>query len=107
MIKYYKSSDNIVTLTMDMDGRNVNIINHGNSPFHYSATIERTVLEIYPFTKNQNEADKNLRLGFGLDNWDEMLWKLENEHNIKLLIEPTKADFGFMTIIEDLGWTQN
>jgi lactoylglutathione lyase len=74
---------------------------HGNSPFHYSTIIGQTVLEIYPFMKSQNEVDKNLRLGFGIDNWDEMLWKLQNEHNIKLLIEPTKTDFGFMTIIED------
>ncbi len=36
---------------------------HGNSPFHYSASIGQTVLEIYPLTKSQTEADKNLRLG--------------------------------------------
>ena len=39
---------------------------HGNSPFHYSATIGQTVLEIYPLTKSQNKADKNLRLGLVL-----------------------------------------
>jgi hypothetical protein len=43
---------------------------HGNSPYHYSATIDGTVIEIYPLTKNQPEADKNLRLGFELDDFD-------------------------------------
>ena len=43
---------------------------HGNSPYHYSGTIGQTVFEIYPLTKNQSEADKNLRLGFAIDNFE-------------------------------------
>jgi lactoylglutathione lyase len=74
---------------------------HGNSPFHYSTTLGQTVLEIYPLTKSQTNADKNLRLGFELDNWDETLSDLERKHNVKLLIEPTKTEFEYMTIIED------
>jgi lactoylglutathione lyase len=40
------------------------------SPFHYSATIDKTVLEIYPLPINQKEADLSLRLGFTLDDFD-------------------------------------
>lgn len=72
---------------------------HGNSPLHYSATIGSLVLEIYPLTKNQSETDKNLRLGFAIDNFDETL-KLLNNNDITLS-EPTLTDFGFMTIIAD------
>lgn len=43
---------------------------HGNSPFHSSVAIKETVLEIYPQGKNQAEADKELRLGFSIDNFD-------------------------------------
>lgn len=73
---------------------------HGNSPFHYSATFGQTVLEIYPLTKSQTGADKNLRLGFGIDNFDNIIDELK-ENNISFLLEPTQTDFGFMAIIED------
>lgn len=72
---------------------------HGNSPMHYSATIGQTVLEIYPLTKSQIEADKNLRLGFGIDNFEDTILTLKNSH-IEFT-EPTATDFGFLTIITD------
>jgi predicted enzyme related to lactoylglutathione lyase len=73
---------------------------HGNSPFHYSASIGQAVLEIYPLTKSQSEADKNLRLGFGIDNFDQVIGRLK-ELEISFSLEPTATDFGFMTIISD------
>lgn len=72
---------------------------HSNSPMHYSATIGTLVLEIYPLTKNQTEADKNLRLGFAIDNFEETLKVLSN--NDIAFSEPTLTDFGFLTIITD------
>ncbi|WP_231401913.1 VOC family protein [Panacibacter microcysteis] len=73
---------------------------HGNSPFHYSAKIGQTVLEIYPLTKSQKEADKNLRLGFGIDNFDQTVLSLK-ELKVSFSLEPTQTDFGFMAIISD------
>jgi predicted enzyme related to lactoylglutathione lyase len=72
---------------------------HGNSPMHYSTTIGSLVLEIYPLTKTQTEADKNLRLGFAIDNFDKTLEVLR-DNNIPFT-EPTLTDFGFLTIISD------
>jgi lactoylglutathione lyase len=73
---------------------------HGNSPFHYSATIGQTILEIYPLSKKQIEADKNLRLGFGIDNFDQTASALK-EFLVPFSLEPTQTDFGFMIIISD------
>ena len=73
---------------------------HGNSPFHYSTSIGPTVLEIYPFAKSQTAADKNLRLGFGIDNFDETIETLK-KLEIAFSLEPTQTDFGFMAIISD------
>ena len=73
---------------------------HGNSPFHYSATIGKTVLEIYPLTKSQTEADKNLRLGFGIDNFEATIQKLI-ALEIVFVLPPTQTEFGFRTVIED------
>ena len=72
---------------------------HGNSPMHYSATIGTMVLEIYPLTKSQPEADKHIRLGFTLDNFDETLNLLKaNEIEFS---EPALTDFGFVSIVSD------
>ena len=38
-----------------------------------SAKTGNFVLEIYPLTKSQTEADKNLRLGFAIDNFEEKI----------------------------------
>ncbi len=73
---------------------------HCNSPFHYTATFRQIVLEIYPLTNSQIEPDKNLRLGFGLDNFDETVQKLK-EVGVTFLLESTQTDFGFMTVISD------
>lgn len=72
---------------------------HGNSPLHYSAKIGTFVFEIYPFAKTQTETDKNLRLGFAIDNFDEKLKLLEK--NEITFMEPTQTEFGFSTILSD------
>ena len=39
---------------------------HENGPFHFSAQIGSTLLEIYPLAKGQEKADKYLRLGVSI-----------------------------------------
>ena len=73
---------------------------HGGSPYHYSATIGQMVLEIYPLAKNQVKADKNLRLGFSIDNFDAII-KLLKEKRVQFSSEPAQTEFGFMAIILD------
>ncbi len=80
-------------------GLNFDYHKHGNSPFHHSATIGETVLEIYPLAKKQTEPDNTLRLGFGIDNFEETLVTLKE--NEIIFAEPIQTDFGFMTIITD------
>jgi len=72
---------------------------HGNSPMHYSATLGNLVMEIYPLAKTQTETDKNLRLGFAIDNFEETLKNLDS--NDITFSEPVLTDFGFLTIISD------
>jgi len=73
---------------------------HGKSPIHYFASIGSTTLEIYPLSKGQTEADKDLRLGFAVDNFENILQVLK-EKNTEFLSEPMQTDYGFMTIIKD------
>ena len=74
---------------------------HGSGPLHYSAaTASGTVIEIYPLTKSQTEADKNLRLGFSLDHFESTIEQLRN-NGVKFVSEPAQTDFGFMAVVED------
>jgi len=81
-------------------GLNFDYHKHGNSPYHYSANIEKTVLEIYPLAKVQNEADRNLRLGFGLDNFEEIIKALK-ENEVVFTSDPLNTEYGYMAIVSD------
>jgi len=70
---------------------------HGNCPFHYSTNINGIVLEIYPLAKGQPVADKNLRLGFAIDNFEEIIILLENN----IVSPPTQTDWGYMAVVQD------
>lgn len=73
---------------------------HGNSPYHYSAMIGPTVIEIYPLTINQPEPDNSLRLGFEIDNFDKTMLELK-EIDAPFSLEPTQTEFGFMAVVSD------
>jgi len=73
---------------------------HDKSPYHYSATIDKTVIEIYPLTKTQTEPDKSLRLGFSLDSFEETI-DLLKQQGIIFTSDVEKTEFGIMVIIED------
>ncbi len=73
---------------------------HGKSPYHYSTKIGSAILEIYPLGKNQTEADRNLRLGFSLNDFDKTI-SLLKENKIEFVSEPIETAFGFMAVISD------
>jgi predicted enzyme related to lactoylglutathione lyase len=73
---------------------------HGKSPYHYSAIIGHTTIEVYPLAKGQTEADKELRLGFAVDDFDSTI-QLLKEKNTEFLSEPMQTEYGFMAIVKD------
>ncbi|HUP13445.1 MAG TPA: VOC family protein [Niastella sp.] len=73
---------------------------HDKSPYHYSATIGKTILEIYPLAKGQTDADKDLRLGFAVNDLTATIQLLE-DNQTEFLSAPMQTDYGFMTIIKD------
>lgn len=73
---------------------------HGNGPMHYAAKIDKTILEIYPLAKGQTETDKYLRIGFGIDDFENVIGKLKTLE-IQFQQEPTDTPFGIMAVIID------
>ena len=51
---------------------------HEKGPYHYSTISNDLVFEIYPLSGSQKIADKTTRLGFEVENLDEVLEKLSN-----------------------------
>lgn len=57
-------------------------------------------MEIYPLTKQQTEADKNLRLGFEIEFFDEEINALKAKGLI-FSSEPMQTEFGLMAVVFD------
>ncbi len=74
---------------------------HGKGTWHYSTEIGETVFEIYPLMKHQEIPDKSLRLGFTVDNLDELITTLKRK-NHKIVREPKKSEWGYFAIIKDI-----
>jgi len=73
---------------------------HGNGPFHFSAQIGSTLLEIYPLGKGQEQADKHLRLGFAIELFDARMEELQQQGIIFHQL-PISTEWGIMAVIED------
>lgn len=73
---------------------------HDSSPYHYSATIGDTVIELYPLAKGQTEADRHLRLGFEIGYFDDVIAGLRQE-NVPFISEPVETDMGLMAVVPD------
>lgn len=74
---------------------------HGNGPLHYSASVGKGVLEIYPLAKGQSQADSNLRLGFRINNFENIINELK-EAEVNFAMEPASTeDWGIMAIVID------
>lgn len=72
---------------------------HGSGPFHYAAEAGSVVLEIYPLAKGQLAGDKHLRLGFGIDQFDEVMAELPLR-NIPFT-PPVQTAFGLLCVVTD------
>lgn len=82
-------------------GFNFDYHQHGNGPFHYSASINDFVFEIYPLTKSMDKADNSLRLGFNIKNLELKLDELKKTNWI--IVSGTKeTEWENCAIIQDL-----
>jgi len=74
---------------------------HGNGPFHYATDLNGFIFEIYPLLKNQQEADKSLRLGFSVPKLEGLILQLK-KNNIEIVKAPSHVEWGYIAIIKDL-----
>jgi lactoylglutathione lyase len=74
---------------------------HGTGSLHYAAQMDKVVFEIYPLPKDKEKAADTLRLGFTVDNLDEVIKRLKNSGG-KIIKEPGMTELGYVSIIEDM-----
>ena len=82
-------------------GMNFKYHQHGKGTWHYSTEIGKTVFEIYPLMKNQESPDKSLRLGFTIENLDEIIENFKKQ-NIEIVRESKESEWGYFAIVKDL-----
>jgi lactoylglutathione lyase len=73
---------------------------HGKGSWHYSSKMGQLVFEIYPLLKNQETADNSLRLGFEVENLDELIQKLK-KNEIQIINEPHSSEYGYFAVVKD------
>lgn len=73
---------------------------HGNGPIHFSATIQDTVLEIYPLPKSMQQADTTTRLGFRIAKLHETIQHIE-EQGGQIISVPKQTEWGYTAIVKD------
>jgi lactoylglutathione lyase len=73
---------------------------HGNGPIHFSASIQDTVVEIYPLPKAVQQADTTTRLGFRIENLNATIQKLK-EKGGKVVSEAQETQYGYAAIVKD------
>ena len=80
-------------------GFNFEYHQHGKGPFHYAAERDGLVLEIYPET-SKFLTTRGLRLGFGVNNLDAVLNKIEAKGG--RIIQPLQnTEYGETAIVAD------
>lgn len=74
---------------------------HGNGPMHYSSQIGKVIFEIYPLRKSDKKSYNGLRLGFEVENLDELIDNIKAEGHL-ISQEPKKTEWGYIAVIKDI-----
>lgn len=69
---------------------------HGKGPLHFSTEINGITLEIYPLKRSQTAADLSLRLGFEVEDLDEMAAGLAD-----VIQAPERSAWGYKAVVTD------
>lgn len=73
---------------------------HDKGPLHYAADLNDVVFEIYPLPKGTEKADDTLRIGFMVENLEDVLDNLRNS-GAKIIKETSLTEWGYVALIED------
>jgi lactoylglutathione lyase len=73
---------------------------HGNGPYHYASSGAGTVLEIYPLPKGITSPDNTTRLGFSVENLDDLINDL-TLYGAKIVSTPAKTEWGYSAVVQD------
>lgn len=74
---------------------------HGSGPWHYSAKCAGLLLEIYPLKEDTDEVDTSLRLGFRVEDLDDLLSKLQKS-GITIKVPAKQGSWGYRAVVEDV-----
>lgn len=71
---------------------------HGKGPFHYASKETPVTLEIYPLPKGITTADTTTRLGFTVDDVDDLVQRLPAGNIVTM---PASTQWGYAAVVQD------
>ncbi|NOQ73617.1 MAG: glyoxalase/bleomycin resistance/extradiol dioxygenase family protein [Crocinitomix sp.] len=74
---------------------------HGNGPYHYAAEFNGQVFEIYPITAEESTNETRIRLGFEVENIEDIMELLSNTNWI-IIKSINISEYGRIAVIQDL-----
>jgi len=93
--KLHKQSEFYSSLGFEFDYHR-----HGNGPYHYASIGKNPVLEIYPLPKGTEIADHTTRLGFVVDDLNQVVQTLIDK-GISIIREPIQTEWGYTAVVQD------
>ena len=73
---------------------------HGKGPLHYAGQVGETVLEVYPLTEGNGDADATTRLGFAVGDVDAAIQSLRGV-GATLVNAPQETGWGYRAVVRD------
>lgn len=74
---------------------------HGNGPYHYASVGVNPVIEIYPLPSGALQPDNTTRLGFAVEDLDQVILSLK-EKGRTVISEPARGEWDYSAIILDI-----
>jgi len=71
---------------------------HGKGPIHYAAELGQLVFEVYPLPNDQKITDTSTRLGFQVEQLDDLLTQLTLHQILK---EAHESEWGYQALVCD------
>lgn len=71
---------------------------HGKGPLHYATELDSLVFEIYPLPSSQKMADASTRLGFQVEQLEDLIAQLARNQILK---GPYQSEWGYQALVSD------
>lgn len=101
LVVLYTSRPELLKVQYELLGLRFVYHRHGKGPYHYAAEVDQLVLEIYPLKGSEEKSEVSLRLGFSINNLEEIIL-LVRDSDWVIVSELKNTPWGKIAVIQDM-----